>query len=103
LLVDCRYAGQSHELTVRSPGAFHAEHERRNGFSRPGAPVQVIAMRARARRPSPLTADRLPAVERRRIRGPDVVAERDCTVCVPDGWVAEPGPLGAWIVVNGAA
>src|SRR4029077_16634026 len=29
--LDCRYAGQSHELRVPSVGAFPAEHERRNG------------------------------------------------------------------------
>jgi hypothetical protein len=26
------------------------------------------------------------------------VAEPDCTVWVPDGWHAEPGPLGAWVL-----
>jgi N-methylhydantoinase A/oxoprolinase/acetone carboxylase beta subunit len=31
LRLDCRYAGQSHELTVPSVKAFPAEHERRNG------------------------------------------------------------------------
>ena len=30
--LDCRYAGQSHELTVAEIAAFPAEHERRNGF-----------------------------------------------------------------------
>jgi N-methylhydantoinase A/oxoprolinase/acetone carboxylase beta subunit len=97
-LVDCRYRGQSHELTVASAGAFPAEHERRNGFSRPGAAVEVVALRVRARRPAPLTPDELPAVERPTVRGPEVVAERDCTVCVPDGWRADPGPLGAWVL-----
>ncbi len=97
-LVDCRYAGQSHELTVASPADFAAEHERRNGFARPGAPVEVVALRARARRPAPLAPQDLPPVERARVRGPDVVAEPDCTVWVPAGWSAEPGPLGAWIL-----
>jgi N-methylhydantoinase A/oxoprolinase/acetone carboxylase beta subunit len=97
-LVDCRYAGQSHELTVSSPDAFPAEHERRNGFARPGAPVEVVALRVRARRPAPLRPDELPAVERRAVRGPEVVAEPDCTVWIPDGWRADPGPLGAWVL-----
>jgi len=97
-LVDCRYTGQSHELTVPSPDAFPAEHERRNGFTRPGAPVEVVALRVRARRPALLTPDRLPDASRRAVRGPDVVAEPDCTVWVPDGWQADPGPLGAWVV-----
>ncbi len=97
-MVDCRYAGQSHELTVPSPDAFPAEHERRNGFARPGAPVEVVALRVRARRPAPLSPDELPLVARPMVRGPAVVAEPDCTVWVPDGWRAEPGPLGAWIL-----
>jgi N-methylhydantoinase A/oxoprolinase/acetone carboxylase beta subunit len=97
-LVDCRYVGQSHELTVASPDAFPAEHERRNGFARPGAPVEVVALRARARRPAPLAPEELPAVERRPLHGPEIVAEPDCTVWVPDGWRADPGPLGAWVL-----
>jgi N-methylhydantoinase A len=97
-LVDCRYAGQSHELTVATPDAFPAEHERRNGFARPGAPVEVVALRVRARRPAPLSPADLPPVKRPAVRGPEVVAEPDCTVWVPDGWRADPGPLGAWVL-----
>ena len=99
-LVDCRYAGQSHELTVAGPDEFPAEHERRNGFARPGAPVEVVALRVRARRPAPLSPDDLPTVARSRVFGPEVVAERDCTVWVPDGWRAEPGALGAWVLTR---
>jgi len=96
--VDCRYAGQSHELTVASPREFPAEHERRNGHVRPGAPVEVIAVRARASIAAPLRITDLPAVERSRVVGPAVVAEPDCTMWVPPGWRAEPRDLGAWIV-----
>jgi hypothetical protein len=32
------------------------------------------------------------------VRGPAVVAEPDCTVWIPEGWRAEPGPTGAWVV-----
>jgi N-methylhydantoinase A/oxoprolinase/acetone carboxylase beta subunit len=97
-LVDCRYAGQSHELTVASTDAFPVEHERRNGFSRPDAPVEVVALRVRARRPAPLAPEDLPGGDRHSVRGPEVVSEPDCTVWVPDGWHAEPGPLGAWVL-----
>jgi N-methylhydantoinase A/oxoprolinase/acetone carboxylase beta subunit len=96
--LDCRYRGQSHELTVPSIEAFHAEHERRNGYARPEAPVEVVALRARARRPAPLEPDALPLVERERRDGPAVVVEPDCTVWIPDGWVAEPAALGAWVL-----
>jgi N-methylhydantoinase A/oxoprolinase/acetone carboxylase beta subunit len=95
---DCRYVGQSHELTVVSPHAFPAEHERRNGHARPGAPVEVVAVRARATAHAQLAVTDLPDVARDEVRGPNVVAEPDCTVWVPDGWVAEPRELGAWVL-----
>jgi N-methylhydantoinase A/oxoprolinase/acetone carboxylase beta subunit len=96
--VDCRYDGQSHELTVRRPADFPAEHERRNGYARPGAPVEIVAIRARASRAAPLTVDELPVVTRPSVEGPDVVVEADCTVWVPKGWFAEPAALGAWVI-----
>jgi N-methylhydantoinase A/oxoprolinase/acetone carboxylase beta subunit len=98
--LDCRYKGQSHELTVVSVDAFPEEHRRRNGYARSGAPVEVVALRARARRPAALEPTDLPAPERERIVGPAVAAEADCTVWVPDGWVAEAGPAGAWVIVR---
>ena len=97
--VDCRYAGQSHELTVAAVDDFPDEHRRRNGYARPGAPIEVVALRARARRPAPLSYDDLgPADERRKAEGPTVLAEPDCTVWVPEGWMAELGGGGAWIL-----
>ncbi|MDQ1448481.1 MAG: N-methylhydantoinase [Actinomycetota bacterium] len=99
--VDCRYVGQSHELTVASPDEFPAEHERRNGHVRPGAPVEVIAVRARASIAAPLRITDLPDVDRRTVIGPAVVAEPDCTMWVPEGWRAEPRELGTWIVRRG--
>jgi N-methylhydantoinase A/oxoprolinase/acetone carboxylase beta subunit len=97
--VDCRYAGQSHELTVTTIDDFPTEHRRRNGYVRPGAPIEVVALRARARRPAPLSYDDLgPAGERKPATGPTVLAEPDCTVWVPDGWTAELGGGGAWIL-----
>ena len=56
-LVDVRYIGQAHETTVSyRPGdgwtvlveAFEREHARRNGFSRPGDPVEAVTVRAAA-------------------------------------------------------
>jgi N-methylhydantoinase A/oxoprolinase/acetone carboxylase beta subunit len=96
--VDCRYVGQSHELTVADVAAFPAEHERRNGHARPGAPVEVVAVRARAVSDAPLQITDLPEVTRAVVSGPAVVAEPDCTVWVPEGWRAEPRALGAWVV-----
>jgi N-methylhydantoinase A/oxoprolinase/acetone carboxylase beta subunit len=96
--VDCRYRGQSHELTVPSVDAFAAEHERRNGYARPDAEVELVAIRARATVDAPIRPDDLPSPERARLVGPVVAAEPDCTVWVPDGWTAVPGPHDAWII-----
>ena len=96
--VDCRYVGQSHELTVPSPDAFHAEHRRRNGYERPDEPVEVVALRARASEDAPLRPEDLTPVERVAVRGPAVVAESDCTTYVPDDWTATPGALGTWVL-----
>ncbi len=67
--VDCRYVGQSHELTVAVPDDFPAEHERRNGHARPGAPVEVVAVRARASLTAPMRITDLPSVGRAPCRG----------------------------------
>ena len=97
--LDCRYAGQSHELTVPTLSAFHDEHRRRNGFARPGAPVEVTALRASARLPAPVDPSRLPEPpEREPATGPAVLAEEDCTVWLPEGWSAEAGTGGSWIL-----
>jgi len=103
LRLDCRYAGQSHELTVASVPAFEDEHRRRNGYARRGAAVEVTAVRATARRPPPLPLDRLPPPPgpgRTPARGPAVLAEPDCTVWVAPGWTAEVGPDGSWVITR---
>ena len=96
--LDCRYRGQSHEITVASVDAFPAAHDERNGYVRPDTPVEVVALRARASTPSPRSLTDLPARPRATVTGPAVAAESDCTVYVPAGWRAEPGPVGAWIL-----
>jgi N-methylhydantoinase A/oxoprolinase/acetone carboxylase beta subunit len=96
--LDCRYAGQSHELRVPDVAAFHAEHRRRNGYARDDVPIEVIAVRARARVDSELAPTDLPAVARAEHRGPTVAAEADCTVWIPEGWRAVPHEGGAWVL-----
>jgi N-methylhydantoinase A/oxoprolinase/acetone carboxylase beta subunit len=99
--LDCRYRGQSHELTVPSVAAFHDEHRRRNGYARPGDPVEVVALRATAVRPPAVAADDLPppvGAVPEPVAGPAVVAQRDCTVWVAEGWVARPGLAGALVL-----
>ena len=101
--VDCRYRGQSHELTVASVGEFHDEHRRRNGYARPDKPVEVVALRAVATRPPTVAVDDLPAADRLEdeVRGPAVIAEPDCTIWVADGWTARAGAGGALVMHRG--
>ncbi|MBM3661647.1 MAG: hydantoinase/oxoprolinase family protein [Actinobacteria bacterium] len=106
-MVDCRYRGQSHEVTVPTVSDFPAEHWRRNGFRRDGTPVEVVTVRAVASAPPPssiseVLAEVVPFAEV--VQGPTVVSREDCTVWVPEGWWGEPGPLGSLVLrpVGGA-
>jgi N-methylhydantoinase A/oxoprolinase/acetone carboxylase beta subunit len=98
--LDVRYAGQSHELTVERLSDFHQEHARRNGYARPDAPVEVVALRARARIDSVVTIGSLPApsVARSGASGPAVIAEPDCTIWLPEGWTARVGEAAALVI-----
>jgi N-methylhydantoinase A/oxoprolinase/acetone carboxylase beta subunit len=111
--LDCRYRGQSHELTVGDVAGFHDEHRRRNGYARPDDPVEVVALRATATRPPAVEPEALPPLDRLPERaergagdahqppevvGPAVIAEPDCTVWVAEGWVARPGVAGALVL-----
>jgi N-methylhydantoinase A/oxoprolinase/acetone carboxylase beta subunit len=99
---DARYAGQSHELRVGRLADFDHEHERRNGYARPGTPVEVVAVRATARRRSPVDPARFSSIERAAVTGPAVVAEPDSTIWVPPGWRGEPGAAGALVLTRQA-
>jgi len=98
--VDCRYRGQGHELTVAGVAAFEAEHERVNGYRRSGTPVEVIALRATARVPSPVGVADLPPARRTvsSVEGPMTIAESDCAIWIPAGWRGEVHPSGAWVI-----
>jgi N-methylhydantoinase A/oxoprolinase/acetone carboxylase beta subunit len=96
--VDCRYRGQSHEITVPSVAEFAGEHRRRNGYDLPDVPVEVVALRASAAVPSPVALDDLPAPARKAATGPAVLTEDDCTIWIPEGWRATPGNAGALVL-----
>jgi N-methylhydantoinase A/oxoprolinase/acetone carboxylase beta subunit len=100
LSLDARYAGQSHELRVAQVGDFAEAHRRENGYDRPGHPVEVVALRASARRPSPLDPTRLKSRKRPPMVGPAVVVEDDTTIWVPEGWKGEPGPAGTLVLTR---
>ncbi|MGH9113130.1 MAG: hydantoinase/oxoprolinase family protein, partial [Acidimicrobiales bacterium] len=98
--LDCRYRGQSHELTVPTVAAFHDEHRRRNGYARPDEPVEVVAVRAVASRPPTVDTADLPVTPRLdgQMTGPAVIAEPDCTIWVAAGWMARAGEAGALVL-----
>jgi N-methylhydantoinase A len=89
--LDMRYVGQSHETSVAvfagQDGAalvdrFHAVHHRRNGFHRPGDPVEIVTVRVSAEGLPALTVDQLAG---HRPTGEAVVGRR--TVLAPAGAV----------------
>ncbi len=106
--LDCRYAGQSHELTVASVADFHAEHLRRNGYERRDDPVEIVALRAVATLPAPADitdvlerwaeTDRAGGTGTPTVAGPQRVVRPDCTTWVPDGWQGSIGPLGSLVL-----
>lgn len=100
LSVDARYEGQSHALRVPDVASFPALHRRHNGYERPDHPVEVVALRACARRPSSLDPTRLKARKRPPMQGPAVVVEDDTTIWVPEGWRGEPGAAGTLILTR---
>ena len=99
--LDCRYAGQSHELRVPDVASFPEEHRRRNGYVPDRATIEVVALRARASRPPRLAVGDLPPVSTRRpAAGPCTLAEPDCTVWVPEGWRADVADDGSWVITR---
>ncbi len=97
---DCRYLGQGHELRVRHPDDFGAEHRRRNGDERPDHPVEVVAVA----RPAPSSdgrARRSPNSRRRSTYpgpAPRSSPPTTPTTWVPPGWVARPGAKGSIVI-----
>jgi N-methylhydantoinase A/oxoprolinase/acetone carboxylase beta subunit len=98
--VDARYAGQSHELRVADVEDFADLHRRHNGYDRPDHPVEVVALRASARRSSSLSPTRMKARRRPPMQGPAVVVEDDTTIWVPEGWRGAPGPAGTLVLTR---
>lgn len=93
-VADTRFAGQSHELAVPlDPGAdvaglrdaFEALHLRRNGWSDPGAPIELVTLRATAIVPGPPLAFAGPDAGGP-VTGPQVLHLPETTVVVPAGW-----------------
>jgi N-methylhydantoinase A len=139
--LDMRYVGQSHELTVgftrdelvasetpALPSRFHEHHQRRYGYQRPGAAVEIVTARlvATVATTPPLLEVQAPgtgaqpigekaiwfegalqptSLYRReqlaagdRFSGPAVVFQYDTTTVVPPDWLATVDPFGNLII-----
>ncbi|HKU22958.1 MAG TPA: hydantoinase/oxoprolinase family protein [Terriglobales bacterium] len=117
--LDLRYRGQGYELNVPFGedvlAAFHREHQRRYGYSRPHSEVEIVTLRLRALLPSPSVPlpgmgtpseqapqrrpvifdrrsvstplyERASLAPRRTYRGPAIVTEYGATTVVPPGF-----------------
>ena len=82
----------------RPPTTFPPRTNDATGMCGPARPSRSSRCGPRASIAAPLRIADLPEVARARVVGPSVVAEPDCTVWIPDGWVAEPRALGAWVM-----
>lgn len=119
---DCRYRGQSFELTVADPADFPAAHEERYGFREQDGDVEVVTVRVTARIAGvhvTLAADDT-ATPQREVRatalgaetdvlrgelppgttvaGPAVCALPEATLAVPAGWEGEVDDQGTVVL-----
>jgi N-methylhydantoinase A len=110
---DCRYAGQSYELTIPFGADFHAAHEKAYGFAMPDRAIETVTLRVRATvsmagprldyasqaRSTPekrrvfvdggwrvLRAPLREQVSARSVAGPALVLDYGSTTLVPVGW-----------------
>jgi N-methylhydantoinase A len=111
LVYDCRFRGQSFELSVADPADFPRAHEERYGFTEPDGEVEVVTVRATARVSGPEVELAAAAEEPRRserdtalgrttvlhgdlppgtyVEGPAICALPEATLAAPAGWVGE--------------
>ena len=120
VVYDCRFRGQSFELTVADPSEFAATHEERYGFTEEDGEVEVVTVRATARVGGPrielaATGDEPRRSRRRtalgetevlhgdlppgtRVAGPAICALREATLVVPEGWAGEADDHGTVVL-----
>jgi N-methylhydantoinase A len=98
-----RYRGQSHELDVAADDgaaqlreAFASQHEERYGY-RDDAEIELVTLRVTGVDDGPAITlapdDRATAVD-----GPAVVDLGEATLLVPEGWRAQPSPVGGYVM-----
>jgi N-methylhydantoinase A len=92
-LADCRYVGQSHEVSIDADDAtgidarFARAHHDRFGWSEPGEDVEIVTFRVRAQGPAQGVS--LPPARPESVRGPALLHEESSTTLVGDGWSGE--------------
>jgi len=95
-LVDARYPGQSHELTIEEGADFHSAHEQRYGFRLDAEPEvvtrRVVATVSRAR------PDLSASGSRERVVGPAIVELPGATCLVAEGWAGETDAHGTLVL-----
>jgi N-methylhydantoinase A len=123
--LDVRYRGQGFELNLpysaKLIAAFHAEHQRRYGYSHPDREIEIVTLRLRATIPAPKVQLRV-AEEKARVaaameqvvfggtaveaaildrgsisgafRGPAIVTEYSATTVMPPGWTGRKDQAG---------
>jgi len=104
-----RYAGQSHELSLRDVGpaasalreAFAAAHEERYGYRDDGAEIELVTVRTARVEPGPEVAWESDRPDDRDIVGPAVVALPEATLVVPEGWRGQTDATGTVVVERG--
>jgi N-methylhydantoinase A len=120
-LVDERYPGQSHELTIEEGADFDAAHERRYGFRLEGEP-EVVSRRlvATLSRPKPQLQLRAASSDRSQssrrghvdgewlelpvqgpgvaVEGPAIVELTEATCLVRPGWAGQPDAFGTLVL-----
>ena len=131
--VDVRYRGQGYELNVpfssRLLKEFHAEHEKRYGYSHPERKVEFVTVRLRATIPSKLKAKGVAlsykkakpeyqpvwfggrklktailqrvTLSRKTVQGPAIIAEYSATTVVPPNWCVRVAKSGDLILSSG--
>lgn len=130
-MLDMRYKGQGFEISLPDGVdpllAFHQEHQRRFGYSRPGRVVELVTIRLRAWQPSDAVIASKPrrapaanpalrapmwlggkqfraivvareALTLTPVKGPAVITEYSGTTFVPSGWSVNMDPSGNLIL-----
>jgi N-methylhydantoinase A len=131
--VDVRYRGQGYELNVPFSSKllkeFHAEHQKRYGYSHPERELELVTVRLRATIPSKVKAEGIvlshkktrpefqqvwfggrriktaiwqrESLPKSRVSGPAIITEYSATTVVPPKWSVRAGKTGDLILNSG--